>query len=189
MRRTPFLDYINEQGLQFGFALIEDEDNVPFNFFYTSNLSVDREAMAAEPFDPAFPFAAWEDVEAGVPAGWPWPAAALPARGPRRARPPDRSGAVRRSGSTRGWDTRRSCSSGATRQLGPFLGMQNGKPPSAGGAGTRVLLWAQERLARALQGMPVRLPSLWEKTMRHHYIEGLRTGWVEGAGQDPGGAL
>ena len=46
MRLTPFLRYINEHGLQFGYALIDDPENVPFNFFYTSNLSLARAAAA-----------------------------------------------------------------------------------------------------------------------------------------------
>ena len=36
---TPFLHHINEYGLQFGYGLIEDPESVPFNFFYTSNIS------------------------------------------------------------------------------------------------------------------------------------------------------
>ncbi|MCY3927107.1 MAG: glycosyltransferase [Acidobacteria bacterium] len=185
MRRTPFLDYINEQGLQFGFALIEDEDNVPFNFFYTSNLSVDRDAMAAEPFDPAFPFAAWEDVEAGY---------RLAARGLRLLYRPAAHVAHDHPTDLARFAERQYRSGYSAvvfyrrhEQLGHFLGMQNGRPPSAAGAGERTLLWAQERLARALQGMPVRLPRLWEKTMRHHYLEGLRNGWSDGVGLDRGG--
>ncbi|MCY3965785.1 MAG: glycosyltransferase family A protein [Acidobacteria bacterium] len=185
MRRTPFLDYINEQGLQFGFALIEDEDNVPFNFFYTSNLSVDRDAMAAEPFDQAFPFAAWEDVEAGY---------RLAARGLRLLYRPAAHVAHDHPTDLARFAERQYRSGYSAvvfyrrhEQLEHFLGMQNGRPPSAGGAGERTLLWAQERLARALQGMPVRLPRLWEKTMRHHYLEGLRNGWSDGVGLDRGG--
>ncbi len=185
VRRTPFLDYINEHGLQFGFALLEDRDNVPFNFFYTSNLSVERDAMAAEPFDPAFPFAAWEDIEAGY---------RLTARGLRL---------LYRSAARVAHDHPTDLARFAQRQyrsgysavvffrrhehLGPFLGMQDGAPPLAGGAGERALLWAQERLARALQGLPFRLPRLWETTMRHHYLEGLRDGWSDGVGLDQGG--
>ena len=63
MRVDPFLRYINEHGLQFGYALITDPLDVPFNFFYTSNLALDREALVAEPFDLGFPYAAWEDIE------------------------------------------------------------------------------------------------------------------------------
>ena len=63
MRTTPFLRYINEHGLQFGYALIDEREKVPFNFFYTSNVSLPRELLLAEPFDLGFPHAAWEDVE------------------------------------------------------------------------------------------------------------------------------
>lgn len=60
---TPFMDYINDYGLQFGYKLIEHGSVVPFNFFYTSNISIDRELLAAHPFDTSFPAAAWEDIE------------------------------------------------------------------------------------------------------------------------------
>lgn len=62
-RVTPFMDYINDYGLQFGYKLIEHGAVVPFNFFYTSNISIDRELLAAHPFDTSFPAAAWEDIE------------------------------------------------------------------------------------------------------------------------------
>ena len=62
-RVTAFMDYINDYGLQFGYRLIEDGAVVPFNFFYTSNISIDRELLAANPFDRTFPSAAWEDIE------------------------------------------------------------------------------------------------------------------------------
>jgi glycosyltransferase involved in cell wall biosynthesis len=62
-RVTAFMDYINDYGLQFGYKLIKDGDIVPFNFFYTSNISIDRALLAAHPFDTTFPSAAWEDIE------------------------------------------------------------------------------------------------------------------------------
>jgi glycosyltransferase involved in cell wall biosynthesis len=62
-RVTAFMDYINDYGLQFGYKLIRDGEVVPFNFFYTSNISVDRALLAAHPFDTTFPAAAWEDIE------------------------------------------------------------------------------------------------------------------------------
>lgn len=62
-RVTAFMDYINDYGLQFGYKLIESGDVVPFNFFYTSNISIHRELLAAHPFDSTFPSAAWEDIE------------------------------------------------------------------------------------------------------------------------------
>jgi glycosyltransferase involved in cell wall biosynthesis len=60
---TYFMDYINEWGLQFGFQLIEDPENVPFNFFYTSNISIPKKFLKKEKFDETFPYAAWEDIE------------------------------------------------------------------------------------------------------------------------------
>ena len=60
---TAFMDYINDYGLQFGYKLIEHGDVVPFNFFYTSNISIDRELLLEFPFDTSFPAAAWEDIE------------------------------------------------------------------------------------------------------------------------------
>lgn len=63
-RVTPFLHHINEFGLQFGYALIQDPESVPFNFFYTSNISLPRQALLdIGLFDTSFPHAAWEDIE------------------------------------------------------------------------------------------------------------------------------
>jgi len=63
-RVSPFLHHINEYGLQFGYALIDDPESVPFNFFYTSNISLPRDLLLAEGlFDTTFPHAAWEDIE------------------------------------------------------------------------------------------------------------------------------
>jgi hypothetical protein len=63
-RVSPFLHHINEYGLQFGYGLIEDPDSVPFNFFYTSNVSLPRGLLIdAGLFDTTFPHAAWEDIE------------------------------------------------------------------------------------------------------------------------------
>ncbi len=60
---TAFMDYINDYGLQFGYKLIEHGAVVPYNFFYTSNLSLSRQLLADHPFDTTFPAAAWEDIE------------------------------------------------------------------------------------------------------------------------------
>jgi glycosyltransferase involved in cell wall biosynthesis len=62
-RVTAFMDYINDYGLQFGYKLIRDGETVPFNFFYTSNISLDRQLLGDAPFDTTFPAAAWEDIE------------------------------------------------------------------------------------------------------------------------------
>jgi len=62
-RVTAFMHYINDYGLQFGYKLIRDGEMVPFNFFYTSNISIDRQLLVDHPFDTTFPAAAWEDIE------------------------------------------------------------------------------------------------------------------------------
>jgi glycosyltransferase involved in cell wall biosynthesis len=64
LRITPFMVYIHEMGLQFGYSIIQNPDDVPFNFFYTSNVSIHREYLLADRlFDTDFPHAAWEDIE------------------------------------------------------------------------------------------------------------------------------
>jgi glycosyltransferase involved in cell wall biosynthesis len=64
LRVTRFMRYIAEYGLQFGYRIIPDPENVPFNFFYTSNISLPRRLFQeAGGFDETFPFAAWEDIE------------------------------------------------------------------------------------------------------------------------------
>jgi glycosyltransferase involved in cell wall biosynthesis len=64
LKVSPFLHHINEYGLQFGYGLIDDAEAVPFNFFYTSNVSLPRALlMDVGLFDTSFPHAAWEDIE------------------------------------------------------------------------------------------------------------------------------
>jgi GT2 family glycosyltransferase len=61
---SPFLRFINEYGAQFGYLLIEKPRSVPFNFFYTSNISIPREQLLElGGFREDFPSAAWEDIE------------------------------------------------------------------------------------------------------------------------------
>jgi glycosyltransferase involved in cell wall biosynthesis len=61
---SPFLRWINENGAQFGYALIDNPCAVPFNFFYTSNISLPRaELIRLGGFREDFPAAAWEDIE------------------------------------------------------------------------------------------------------------------------------
>lgn len=63
MRPNAFLRFLME-GDQFGFKHIEDNEDVPYNFFYTANVSLSRQTMlGAGLFDESFPNAAWEDVE------------------------------------------------------------------------------------------------------------------------------
>jgi glycosyltransferase involved in cell wall biosynthesis len=65
MRVTPFLEFINTDGPQFGYGHFQNGDDVPFSCFYTSNISIPRTILGEEPFHPAFDFVNWEDVELG----------------------------------------------------------------------------------------------------------------------------
>lgn len=65
LRAGLFLRWLNEDGKQFGYGLIRDPQRVPFNFFYSSNLSLRREHLLREPFCESFRDAAWEDIELG----------------------------------------------------------------------------------------------------------------------------
>ena len=61
---TPFLKYLEETGVQFGYPMIRDPDRVGYNFFYTANVSVRRSFLIEYGlFDEDFPYAAWEDIE------------------------------------------------------------------------------------------------------------------------------
>ncbi len=65
--KTRFMEYVGERGWQFGFSIIEDPENIPFNFFYTSNLSLSRRFFLENGgFDENFPECNWEDIELGL---------------------------------------------------------------------------------------------------------------------------
>ena len=62
--KTRFMKYVGELGWQFGFSLIKDPENVPFNFFYTSNVSLRRSFFwECNGFDESFQEYGWEDIE------------------------------------------------------------------------------------------------------------------------------
>jgi glycosyltransferase involved in cell wall biosynthesis len=182
MKLNPFLRYINEHGLQFGYALITDAERVPFNFFYTSNLSLAREKLLAEPFDLRFPYPAWEDIEAsyrlfqrqGLRLVYEAKAAVAhdhPTTLERFAVRQEKAGY---------------CAVVFFRlhpELGGFVGLAPEGPPPLPPR------WRQrwvEGLAQALQSWPIELPHLWEEALRFHYIRGLRRGWQAGAGLEKG---
>ncbi len=180
MRLNPFLRYINEHGLQFGYALIKDREDVPFNFLYTSNLSLRRDLLLAEPFDLRFPYAAWEDIELAY---------RLKRRGLRLVYEPSATVAHDHPTDFARFSTRQEkagyCAVVFYRlhpELGPFLGVgPDGPPPLPPEARQRWL----ERLVHALQLGPVGIPKLWEEVLRYHYIRGLHRAWSElGAAQE-----
>ena len=174
MRLNPFLRYINEHGLQFGYALIQDPAKVPFNFFYTSNLSLSRELLLAEPFDLSFPYAAWEDIEVAY---------RLEKRGLRLVYEPAARVAHDHPTDLARFAKRQEragyCAVVFWRlhpELGSFLGIGPEGPPPVPPAGGQRL---REGLVRALQNWPIRAPGMWEKTLRFHYIRGLHRAWHE----------
>lgn len=174
MRVTPFLSHINEYGLQFGYALIDRPDRVPFNFFYTSNVSLAREWLLAEPFDESFPDPAWEDIEAayrmferGLELLYEPRARVLHDHPTDYGRFADRQ---RRAG--------RSAVRFARKHpaLRGFLGLGPDGPPPLPPLRSRL---PREWLVRALQKLPVSLPGTWEEALRIHYLRGLHDAWRE----------
>ncbi|MEM8995378.1 MAG: hypothetical protein AAGF23_11365, partial [Acidobacteriota bacterium] len=176
MRLTPFLRYINEYGLQFGYSIIDDPDDVPFNFFYTSNLSLPRRALLEEPFDLGFPYPAWEDIEVAY---------RLKKRGLRllyrsaarvlHDHPTD----LRRF---MGRQEKAGYSAVVFHQrhpeLGGFLGIGPDGPPPMPPAGRQRF---RERVARVMHtiSVPLTTARLWEDILRFYYIAGLHRGWFE----------
>lgn len=186
MRLTPFLRYINEHGLQFGYALIDDPDDVPFNFFYTSNLSLSRALLVAEPFDLSFPYPAWEDIEAGY---------RLSRRhGLRLAYEPKATTAHDHPTDFARFAARQERAGYSAvvferlhPELGSFVGIGSGGPPPLPPADRQR---HREAVVHTLQKYPViqelaarlfrhGLPRLWEDVLRFHYIRGLHRGWAE----------
>jgi GT2 family glycosyltransferase len=174
LRQTRFLRFLNEEGLQFGFSLIEDPDDVPFNFFYTSNLALERRLLVEEPFDESFPYAAWEDIETGY---------RLVRRGFRLLYEPAARVAHDHPTSFARFCERQEragyCAVVFWRkhpELGPFLGLSESGPAALPHPGGQVL---REALVRALQLLPVSPRSLWREALRYHYLRGLHRGWSD----------
>ena len=62
---TPFLRWL-EHGAQFAYPLIQDPTDVPYRFFYSSNISLKKGFLLKHGlFDEDFPHAALEDFELG----------------------------------------------------------------------------------------------------------------------------
>ncbi|HUR82313.1 MAG TPA: glycosyltransferase, partial [Thermoanaerobaculia bacterium] len=169
---TAFMDYINDYGLQFGYKLIQDGAVVPFNFFYTSNISIDREVLLAHPFDTTFPSAAWEDIELAY---------RLDARGLKihyNAR------AVTRHHHPMSVDSfaRRQYTVGKSGaifyekhpELGHFLGVFELQTRTL--ASEAQLSWLRRRARLGEKFRLLARPRVFETLMREHYLRGLRDG-------------
>lgn len=181
LRTTPFLRYINEHGLQFGYALIDRPEEVPFNFFYTSNLSLGRELLLAEPFDTRFPYPAWEDIECAY---------RLRRHGLRLVYEPRAVVAHDHPTDLARFAVRQEKAGYCAvvfhslhPELGGFLGLGPAGPPPLPPAARQRLL---ETLVHGLQKWPLTFPRLWDEMLRYHYIRGLQRGWLARASESAG---
>jgi glycosyltransferase involved in cell wall biosynthesis len=171
-RITAFMDYINDYGLQFGYKLINDGAIVPFNFFYTSNISIDRQLLLDHPFDTTFPSAAWEDIELAY---------RLDAKGLKIRY---NSGAVTRHYHPMTIDSfaRRQYTVGKSGaifyrkhpELGHFLGVHElpTRPVPTGGR----LNYLRRRARMGERFRFLARNQVFETLMREHYLQGLRDG-------------
>ena len=171
-RVTAFMDYINDYGLQFGYKLIEDGAIVPFNFFYTSNISIDREVLAAHPFDTTFPSAAWEDIELAYRLKEKGLRIRYNARAVTRHHHPMSVDSFARRQYTVG-------KSGAIfyqkhPELGHFLGVHELETRRLADENQLAKLRRKARLGERFRFLA--RPTVFETLMREHYLRGLRDG-------------
>lgn len=174
-RVTAFMDYINDYGLQFGYRLIEDGDVVPFNFFYTSNISIDRELLAANPFDTTFPSAAWEDIELAYRLDRLGLKIRYNARAVTRHHHPMTVDSFARRQYTVG-------KSGAIfyrkhPELGPFLGVHELETRKLADESQLARLRRRARIGERFRLLAQ--SQVFETLMREHYLRGLRDGLAE----------
>jgi glycosyltransferase involved in cell wall biosynthesis len=173
LRVSPFLHQINEYGLQFGYGLIRDPEQVPFNFFYTSNVSLPRELLLeAGLFDTSFPHAAWEDIEVAY---------RLMQRGMRMLYRPEAVARHHHDITFASFRRRQEKAGEAAAifyrkhpELGDFLAVPQAKLlPERPTLAERVLpVWAARAERRALPGSRRAL----ESVLRHDYLRGLKRG-------------
>ena len=175
MRLNPFLRFINEKGLQFGYALITNREDVPFNFFYSSNVSLPRELLQAERFDERFPRPAWEDTELGY---------RLKRRqGMHLAYCPEAVAAHDHATPLQRFIARQEMVgyfavlfARIHPELRGFLGLGPGGPPPLPARGRQLV---REWTARRAESLPIPMPGVWKKLLRYHYVSGLHRGWAE----------
>ncbi len=172
VRRTPFVDWLYREGDQFAYGLIEDPEDVPFRFFYSSNLSLPRSCLLEDPFDPSFPHAAWEDIELGY---------RLEKKGMRIVFEKRAHLLHDHATSLRAF-CRRQERAGVSAvvfyrrhpELGDWLGLSPAGPAPRPRLAGHLL---RTSMARALERLPVRLPRVWRDVLRYHYVLGLERGW------------
>jgi glycosyltransferase involved in cell wall biosynthesis len=171
-RVTAFMDYINDYGLQFGYKLIRDGDVVPFNFFYTSNISIDRQVLVDHPFDTTFPSAAWEDIELAYRLDAKGLKIRYNARAVTRHYHPMNVDSFARRQYTVG-------KSGAIfyqkhPELGHFLGVHELETRSL--ADEQQLRWLRRKARLGERFRVLAQKKVFENLMREHYLRGLKDG-------------
>jgi glycosyltransferase involved in cell wall biosynthesis len=181
LRVSPFLHQINEYGLQFGYGLIRDPEQVPFNFFYTSNVSLPRELLLeAGLFDTSFPHAAWEDIEVAY---------RLMQRGMRMLYRPEAVARHHHDITFASFRRRQEKAGEAAAifyrkhpELGDFLAVPQAKLlPERRTLAERFLpVWAARAEKGALPGSRRAL----ERVLRHDYLRGLKRGLVQAGASD-----
>ncbi len=173
MRVTPMLRHLERRGLQFGYGLIRDPENVPAWFFYASNVSLPREAfLDLGGFDEGFGGAAWEDVEfAFRAAGAPRPLR-LVYRPSARARH-DHPTTV---GSFRARQRASGRAAAILARKRPDLAFALGVAEARTLGATRpAYLRGAEILVRSVDPLGVPLPGrIYDKLFRWEYLAGLR---------------
>ena len=174
-RVTAFMDYINDYGLQFGYKLIRDGEIVPFNFFYTSNISIDRQLLGDAPFDTTFPAAAWEDIELAFRLDAQGLKIRYNARAVTRHFHPMTVDSFARRQYTVG-------RSGAIfyrkhPELGGFLGVHELETRTL--ADERRLSYLRHRARLGERFRVLATNRIFEKLMREHYLRGLRDGLAQ----------
>ncbi len=61
-----FVKWIHESGIQFAYGQITENQVLDYRFFYTSNISLKKELLLAEPFNESFTGWGFEDSELGL---------------------------------------------------------------------------------------------------------------------------
>ena len=183
LKVSPFLHHINEYGLQFGYGLIRDPEAVPFNFFYTSNVSLPRDLLLEVGlFDTSFPHAAWEDIEVAY---------RLMQRGMRMLYRPSAVARHHHDITFASFRRRQEKAGEAAAifyrkhpELGDFLAVPLAQQPPSRAAFSRRLfpLWAALAERSELPGARWAL----DRVLKQDYLRGLRRGLEEEARKIPG---
>lgn len=171
----PFARYVNEHGAQFGYLLIARPADVPFNFFYTSNVSLPRRLLLGlGGFREDFPAAAWEDIEFAYRAT----AGGLRLRYLPRARTIHEHRIGPRGFRRRQWTAGRSGAIFARLhpELRHFLGVHLARRPTPAGRLADLVLLAAVELGDRVPGLvpPTAIQKLLDRAYHAGLADGLR---------------